>query len=729
MSYETGPLVRKLKADLAKVHDQAVIDRVIAAYQCAKDAHAGQVRKSGKDYITHPLSVAIILTQLKMDEDTIVASLLHDTLEDTKLTPDELRDQFGDTVLQLVQGVTKLGKLQFGSSEEAQAENYRKMFLAMAEDVRVIVIKLADRLHNMRTLTHLRPDKQKRIARETMEIYAPLAHRLGMGQLKWELEDLSFMYLEPEAFQSIRDMVSTKREQREAYIEMFITDVQSHLKASRIGGKVTGRPKHFYSIFHKIATGDVSIEEVYDLLGIRILTDSVNACYEVLGIIHSHYKPVAGRIKDYVAMPKSNMYQSLHTTVIGPKGKPVEVQIRTEEMHRIAEHGIAAHWRYKDGEADQDGLAKLDFGWLAQILEAHKEDKDAATFITDLKLNLFSDEVFVFSPKGDVQVLPLGATPVDFAYRIHTDVGHSFSGAKVNGRIVALDYRLQSGDQVQILTGKRPNPKLGWLEHVATRQARAKIKSWFRKQALQVNREKGREELEKHLVADGFLADDVLTPEIMSTFIEDHNMKSIEDIFPLIAYGEMAPAVVVRYLKKVLKRESSASIQDKEVLQRIERRGSKANKNVSGIRVLGEDNIAVNLAKCCNPLPGDHVVGFVTLGHGVTVHREQCWNIVRLNDRDQARVIDVEWVIPEESTRYPVDLVIECLERMGLLHDLVGRITELNANIQEVKTKMDKEGRCQIFLQLGVQSNEQLQKIKRAVEVIPDVLSVYRPRS
>ncbi|MBT5855764.1 bifunctional (p)ppGpp synthetase/guanosine-3',5'-bis(diphosphate) 3'-pyrophosphohydrolase [bacterium] len=702
------------------------IQFIRSAYEFADHWHTNQIRKSGKPYITHPLEVGIILAEQNQGRDTIAAALLHDVLEDTNAKESEILSEFGSEVTHLIKGVTKLGKVYFGTSEEAQAENYRRMFLAMAEDLRVVIIKLADRLHNMRTLKHLRPDKQQRIAKETLEIFAPLAYRLGMGSLKWELEDLSMMYLFPEEFKSIRSAVASKREERELYIKKMIKQVEILLDSSPVKGVVTGRPKHFFSIFRKIQKGD-DYSEMYDLLGIRIIVDTLANCYETLGIIHAKFTPVAGRIKDYIALPKTNMYQSLHTTVIGHEGRPVEIQIRTKEMDEVAEYGVAAHWKYKEGKKSDATTYQADFAWLRQILSAQQDDPDS--YIQTLKIDLFAAEVFVFSPAGELFVLPKGATPIDFAYRVHTEVGNSIQGAKINGHIVTLHYTLQNGDRLEIIQGKTANPKLDWLEFVKTSYAQSKIKQWFRRQDANEKKDRAKHELEKALVAAGYVAKDLANRPNIQPFLDKHQFDSLETLYLAIANGDIGVPGVIRHLDKITGKLDQPS--NAEVLQSLDYKtpAQTGKESIYGIRVLGEENIEVYLAKCCHPLPGDDVIGFVTMGFGVAVHRTCCQNISKLSEKDRHRLIDVEWEIKSSERVFPVTLEIEGYDRMGLLKDIVNRISESKTNILQASSKVFSDGRAMIRIQLELKDMDHLNHLKKIVGAVPDVTAVFRPKS
>lgn len=694
--------------------DWAVITK---AYQMAEKAHDGQKRVSGEFYIKHPIAVAIILASMKQDLSTICAGLLHDVVEDTAITDDELRTEFGDTVADLVNGVTKLGSMRFGNHEEAQTENFRKLFLAMAKDLRVVMIKLADRLHNMRTLHHLRPDKQKRIAKETMDIFAPLAHRLGLGNMKWELEDLAFMAMQPEAFAEIKTLVATKRSERESYIQCFMDKVSRAFEEANIEATVFGRPKHFYSIYKKLNDFGIEFEELYDLLGIRVLTNTEPECYHVLGVVHTLFRPVAGRIKDYIAMPKLNGYQSLHTTVIGPEGRPIEIQIRTKHMNEVAEYGVAAHWLYKEKQPSSD-----DFAWIqdmADMANAGSED-----YLSQLKLDLFEDEVFVFTPDGSIKALPVGSTPIDFAYKVHTEVGHRCVGAKVNGVIVPLSHVLQSGDQVEILTKKGSHPKLAWLQITVTRQAKANIKSWFKKQEFEEQREKGFDVLKHALSEHGYVEEDILKERVFSDFFDKHTLKGFDELAVQLSYGEISIRNIMRYLSEKLhedKRPSVDEIVESPDLMALEAKGS-------GIAVMGDPSIEVRMAKCCRPLPGDEIVGFVTIGYGITVHRAGCHNVVKIDEKDRARLVDVAWLSETVAQGYPIELMVETVDSDGKLNEIVSTLLELDVQLVSVKSFVSKQDGLSILMQVRLKSLGQFEKVRAKLLGVPDIFSVYRPR-
>lgn len=702
------------------------ISFVKKAYDFSAKAHHTQKRKSQEPYITHPVEVAKILAKLQQDPDTLAAALLHDTVEDTETTLDALKKTFNTEIAQLVEGVTKLGHLEFSSKEEAQAENFRKMFIAMANDLRVIIIKLADRLHNMRTLQYLSKEKQMRISQETREIFSPLAHRLGMWSLKWELEDLAFYYLQYDKFQEIKQLISTTREAREQYVNQFITILQTHLETAGIMAVVRGRPKHFYSIYTKLEKQQIPFDELYDTLGIRVIVDSIKTCYAVLGILHAEFKPISGRIKDYIAMPKSNGYQSLHTTVIGPEGKPVEIQIRTQEMHQTAEIGIAAHWSYKEGHKQQPSDSQ--FAWIRDMLETHPDSESASVFLQDVKTDLFGDEVFVFTPNGDVYPLPRGATPIDFAYRIHSEIGHKCIGAKVNNHIVPLHYQLKNGDRVEILTSKTPNPNLAWLQTVRTSQAKNKIKQWFRKQHAVDNTQKGKAIIEKALLIEGYSPKDVLTEPQLHLIEDRYNFKTFDELYVHIGQGDISAVEIVHLFDKHLKPKKIPDSPIELLKTPVPIHASAASG--SRVKVLGERNVLVRMARCCNPLPGDLIIGYITLGSGVSVHRANCIHVQKLSEKDRARVIEVEWIMDDDSaTRtHRVTLNIEALDRIGLMNDIVAAITATKTSIKDftVKSKEHQNGVAGIRINLQIRNTQHLAVVKAAVKKVPDVYRISR---
>jgi len=690
------------------------IATVQTAYQFAKKAHEHQRRKSNEPYIVHPLEVAYILADLEQDAPTLCAGLLHDTLEDCEVKPDDIERVFGKEVLRLVEGVTKLGKIHFESHEEEQAENVRKMFLAMAQDIRVVIIKLADRLHNMRTLKHLPKDKQRLISRETREIFSPLAHRLGMWSLKWELEDYAFYHLQPDDFQTIKQLVATRRDQREHYVTHLIDQLNAVLSPSGIRFTLFGRPKHFYSIYKKLTSQNLTYDELYDTLGIRVLVQTIRECYEALGVIHAEFKPLAGRFKDYIAMPKSNWYQSLHTTVMGPEGKPVEIQIRTHDMHQVAEYGIAAHWRYKEGGPAHE--VDADFAWIRQLVDHDKESAKPSDFLQNLKLDLVIDEVFVFTPKGDIQVLPKGATPLDFAYKIHTEIGHRYIGAKINSQIATLSTPLQNGDRVDILTAKHPQPKIDWLSVVVTRQAKTKIKQWFKKAHHQEAIRMGKEKIEKSLLLMGLVAKEVLTKPVIDDLLATFHVSRLDALYLGITHGDISIKAVDAHMARYLPTPSPRPSR------------TTPTRPQAQLSVLGERNVLTDVANCCHPIPGDRVIGFISRGRGVVVHREDCTAIASLSTADRLRIVPVEWSIPTANTgAFKAVMMIQAFDRIGILEDIVHAISYSKTNIHAIKTKtIRKGGHMQAVVHLHVEDIAHLNRVKGDLDRVSDVLSVQR---
>src|SRR5690554_4585169 len=661
-------------------------DQIRKVYDFAKRAHAGQRRDSGDDYITHPLEVANILVDMGLDLTSIIAALLHDVVEDTKVNLVEIRERFGEEVATLVDGLTKLSKISFQSRQEHQVENLRKMFLAMAQDIRVILIKLADRMHNMRTLRHLPVERQKKIARETLEIYAPLTHRLGMYKLKWELEDLAFRFLEPEKYYELVRKVDMKRPEREAYIEEVKKALGEELLAHQLHASIQGRPKHFYSIYQKMSKQDKPFEEIYDLMALRIMVESIQDCYEVLGVVHTLWKPVPGRFKDYIAMPKSNMYQSLHTTVVGSNGEPLEIQIRTRKMHQIAEYGIAAHWQYKEGKAgDQTLLDKI--AWLRHLLEWQKEPKDVDEYLENLRVDLFEDEVFVFTPKGDVKNLPAGATPVDFAYSIHTHIGHRCVGAKVNGRLLPLSYQLKNGDIVQILAAKQGSgPSSDWLQYVVTSKARNRIRQWMREQRRDEYIFLAKEQLEKEIKKLRLDPQTYIKAELMQEIAEKFGFNSGDDLLVAVGDGKITPKVVVsKLVGEKEKEDEKPGFQDGLPSPVQERKEDRHTRRQSGVRVKGVDDLLVRFSRCCNPVPGDEIIGFITRGKGVTIHRIGCPNL----PQETERYIKVEWE-QIKAGLYPISIKIEATDRMNLLAEITNLLAERKINVSAAKVKTNK---------------------------------------
>jgi GTP pyrophosphokinase len=680
-------------------------------YDVADRAHEGQHRASGESYIAHPLAVADVLADLEMDRPTIAAALLHDVVEDTAISNEQVAAEFGNEIAALVDGVTKLTRIPYQSKEDAQVENLRKMFLAMAKDIRVIIIKLADRLHNMRTLSSLPAAKQQSIARETIEIYAPIAHRLGIWRMKWDLEDLALRYLEPDAYRDIAERVAKKRVEREEAVAHVITDLKSEFEKVGIKADTTGRPKHFYSIHKKMLKGR-DFSTIYDLTAVRVIVDNVKDCYGALGVVHAMWKPLPGRFKDYIAMPKPNMYQSLHTTVVGPGGDPLEVQIRTWEMHRTSEYGIAAHWRYKEGAQKDEKLT-----WLRSLLEWQNDMRDSRTFMESLKVDLFDSQVFIFSPKGDVFSLPATATPLDFAYQVHTDVGHHCVGAKVNGKIVPLDSHIKNGDIVEVLTNKSSRPSLDWLSIVKTSGAKHKIKQWFRKEKKEENTLRGQEAVEAELARAG-LRLDAARGDAIEKVAHKLNYLNPTDLFAAVGFGDVTANNVVQRLREESKADNVVAIPlpRPSTTRRVAR-------NASGIRIAGVDDVLVRLSKCCSPVPGDPIMGFVTIGRGVSVHRADCPNTAYMNAAPE-RILEAEW-LDQSSLTHAVDIEIEAGDRSGLLQDVLGVAAGLKTGISSVKagTKRDM---ALISLTVQISNIEHLHTLLRKLGAIKDVRNVWR---
>ena len=703
------------------------------AYDVAAKAHANQRRKSGEPYIIHPLGVATILAELQMDETTLAAAFLHDVVEDTETTLDQLKEMFGVKVADLVDGVTKLGKIEYISKEDQQIENYRKMFLAMAKDIRVIMIKLADRLHNMRTMKYMPVHKQQSISRETMEVYAPLAHRLGIYTIKWELEDLAFRYMEPEIYYDLVEQVKVKRREREAMIHEAMAEIKEHLDEQHIKCEIQGRPKNFYSIYKKMQRDHKELSEIYDLLAIRVLVDTVADCYGTLGVVHSLWRPIPGRVKDYIAVPKSNMYQSLHTTVLYHNGQPLEIQIRTFEMHRISEFGIAAHWRYKErggksnmpSGGDKDFEAKL--SWLRQLLEWHKDMSDSRDFVNTVKMDVFADEVFVFTPRGDVIDLPVGSVPIDFAYRIHTDVGNRCVGAKVNGRIVPLDYKLSNGDIVEVITSKQATgPSRDWMNIVGSSDTRNKIRSWFKKERREENIAKGREMLQKETKRLGYDIKVLLKADKLKTVAASFRLDGEEALYASVGYGGVTLNGVMSKLVELYKKEQKLTVTKdlSQLLAELKPRRSKA-KASHGILVKGEEGIMVKLARCCNPIPGDPVIGYITRGSGISVHRTDCPNVLSNNPDEQRRLIEVSWDITTDAV-YKVNIVINASDRPGMMADIMQVTSEAKLNINALNCRTDKHKNAFITMGLDISNLEQLDNIMNKIKRMKGVYSVER---
>ena len=698
--------------------DKELITR---AYDLAEKMHEGQFRSSGEPYFIHPVAVANILADLNMDDETIVAGLLHDVLEDTEVTEEELTEIFGEEITLLVEGVTKLNKIYYKSKQENQAENLRKMVLAMSKDIRVIIVKLADRLHNMRTLEYMERTKQIEKATETLEIYAPLAHRLGISTVKWELEDLSLRYLEPKIYYDLVEKVKLKRRERESFIQDIISVLNLAMEELGIKGEISGRPKSIYSIYRKMYQQGKAFEEIFDLSAVRVITDSVKSCYGVLGAVHTLWKPIPGRFKDYIAMPKPNLYQSLHTTVIGPRGEIFEVQIRTYEMHRTAEYGIAAHWKYKEGTSGKKSSLDEKLAWIRELMEWQKDMSDSREFINSFKENFTSDEVFVFSPKGDVIELREGSTPIDFAYRVHSAVGNKCVGAKVDGRIVPLTYKLKTGNIVEILTSTTSSgPSMDWLKIVQTSQARQKIKQYFKKKERDSNIVKGRDVLEKEVRKQGYTFNEILKEDWLNNVMERMKFNSLDDMYASIGFGTTPLTQIMPKLKE-LHKEYYKTDEIEEEKHDIELKNIPESSE-HGIVLKGVDNIQIKIAKCCNPVPGDDIVGYITRGRGVSVHRKDCSNIANI---DPNRLIDVYWDADDEST-YNVEIQIIAFDRFGYLANLTSKISELGTDTKGMNVIKNKDKTYTINIIVEVSHTQQVKDILQALRSIKGTLDVYR---
>ena len=731
---EAQTLFDQLLANMKKngtLRDEA---RVEAAFSLAVSAHGGQLRRSGEPYINHPMHVAVLLSELGMDEDTVIAGILHDVAEDTATTLDDIQEKFGPDVAEMVDGVTKLTRLTWaGGKVEQQAENLRKMFIAMAKDIRVIIIKLADRTHNMRTLQYMSPEKQKEKARETMDIYAPLASRLGISKLKVELDNMSLKYLEPEAYNRLVTEINQKKLSREGFIDSIVAQLSERLKAAGIEADTYGRVKHYFSIYKKMKTQNKSLDEIYDLFAVRVIVNTVPDCYAALGIVHEIYTPLPGRFKDYVAMPKPNHYQSIHTTVIAKNGLPFEVQIRTHEMHHTAEYGIAAHWKYKEG--GKEGLTKEEekMSWLRQILEWQNELSDDSEFLNSLKndLNLLTDDVYVFTPTGDVKVLPKGSTPIDFAYMVHSAVGNCMVGARVNERLVPINYQLNTGDRVEIITSQNTKgPSRDWLNMVASAQARNKINQWFRSQNKEDNIEKGRDLLERYCRTKNVELADLLKPEYLEKVIQKYGFQEWNAVLAAIGHGGLKEGQVVNKLLEIKKKQEKRIITDEEVLEAIaDNKRAAVKKSNNGIIVEGIDDVAVHFARCCNPIPGDEIVGFITRGRGVTIHRTDCLNIINLPELDRGRLISVEWAPAEEGKqkeRYTAEIALYAKDRIGITADVSRTLAEQDILILTLRTFGNKQGISSFFITFETEGVEEINKVIQKLYQINGVFDIQR---
>ncbi len=736
---EPVKLYDSLIQSVLKYHPSTDISMIEKAYRIADEAHKNQVRKSGEAYIIHPLCVAIILAELELDKETIVAGLLHDVVEDTVMTEEEIAQEFGDEVALLVDGVTKLGQLSYDADKvEVQAENLRKMFLAMAKDIRVILIKLADRLHNMRTLKYMRAEKQKEKARETMDIYAPIAQRLGISKIKIELDDLSLKYLESDAYYDLVEKIALRKSLRDEYVQGLVEEVKSHIEKAGIKAEISGRAKHFFSIYKKMVNQDKTLDQIYDLFAIRIIVDSVKDCYAALGVIHEMYKPIPGRFKDYIAMPKPNMYQSLHTTLIGPTGQPFEIQIRTSEMHRTAEYGIAAHWKYKEGNTGMSVANQEEekLSWLRQILEWQRDMSDNKEFMSLLKsdLDLFSDTVFCFTPSGDVKNLPNGSTPIDFAYSIHSAVGNKMVGAKVNGKLVTIDYKIKNGDRVEVITSQNSKgPSRDWLNIVKSTQAKNKINQWFRSELKEENIIRGKDLVHQYCKSKGINLSDINKPEYQNKILNKYGFHDWNSALATVGHGGLKESQIVNRMYEEYKKDHVTAMTDQDILSVVAENGLKEKsvpvKSKSGIIVKGLYDVAVHFSKCCSPVPGDEIIGFVTRGRGVSIHRTDCVNIIHLSDMERVRLIDAEWqqgVLEGSNGLYLAGIKIYGNNRTGLLVDISRIFTERSIDINSIHSTTSKQGIATIEISFNTKGREELSSLIEKVRQVESVIDIER---
>lgn len=734
-------LFQELLERIGQYHPTKDFEMLERAYQLALDAHKEQVRKSGEPYVIHPLKVAYILAELELDMESIIAGILHDVIEDTPYDYNDISSMFSEEIAALVDGVTKLGKLSYSTKEEIQAENYRKMFLAMAKDIRVILIKLADRLHNMRTLNYMTPEKQREKAQETLDIYAPLAHRLGISKIRTEMEDLCFKYLNPEAYFDLAGKIEKKRIEREAFVQNIVDEVKEKMNEAGIEGKIEGRSKHFFSIYKKMVNQNKTLDQIYDLFAVRAIVETVKDCYAVLGIVHTMYTPMLGRFKDYIAMPKQNMYQSLHNTLIGPGGQPFEIQIRTLDMHRTSEYGIAAHWKYKEGNtggaSNEKEEAKL--AWLRQILEWQKDMSDNKEYLDTIKLdlNVFTSQVYAFTPQGKVIQLPKDSTPVDFAYMIHSAVGNKMVGARVNNRMVTIDYKIQNGDIVEIMTSQNSRgPSRDWLSVVKSTQARTKIKQWFKKEEKEENISRGKELVLNDMKKKGFTAQDLLRPEWMEIVIEKYDFKDWDAVMAAVGYGGLKEGQLVNRLKDEYLKEKRKTQTAEEILQDFEKTVDKKpepkkKKSKSGIVVEGVGDVAVRFSKCCSPVPGDEIIGFVTRGRGVTIHRTDCVNVMNLSDDERGRLINAEWDFQAThgaaaTTAYLAEIRVIANDRVGLLFEVSRQLADEDIAVKGFNIRTTKDMTAIFNITIEIKTKDQLERITRRIKSVKDVIDIER---
>ena len=724
-------LIDKIKRYHPSAGDLSAIDK---AYNFAKKSHGDQKRKSGEPYIIHPIHTALILADLELDKESIMAGLLHDVMEDTKVTREQMISEFGEEVTDLVDGVTKLTKLDYDADKvEKQAENLRKMFLSMAKDIRVILIKLADRLHNMRTLQYMTPEKQKEKSKETMEIYAPIADRLGISKIKIELDDLALRYLEPEKYKDLVDGVHLRLEHREEFMSQLIAEVAGYIEKAGIKATIDGRVKHYFSIYKKMVNQHKTLDQIYDVFAIRIIVDTVMECYGALGVIHEKYTPVPGRFKDYIAMPKQNMYQSLHTTLIGPNGQPFEIQIRTMEMHKTAEYGIAAHWKYKENITGEGDNEEQKISWLRQILEWQRDLSDNHEFLNLLKddLNMFSENVYCFTPNGDLKSLPNGSTPIDFAYSIHSAVGNKMVGARVNGKMVNIDYKIQNGDQVEVVTSNNSNgPSMDWLKIVKSTQAKNKINQWFKLQNKEENIIKGKELIDKYCKSKGIVLQDILKPEYMEKVRLKYSYKDWNSLVASVGHGGLKEGQIVNKLVEEYNKTHRKEITDQDVLNSTigEKAENKTHTSKSGIIVEGMDDVAVRFSKCCSPVPGDEIIGFVTRGRGVSIHRTDCINIINLPDFERGRLIEASWAADEgkQDGKYMTEIVIYAHNRVGILTDLSKIFTEKNIDVNSINSRTSKSEIATISMSFAIQGTEELNSLISRIRQIDSIIDIER---
>ena len=728
-----------LIARIRKYHPSTDVSLIEKAYQLAVKAHGNQCRKSGEPYIVHPLWVAIILADLEMDKETIAAGMLHDVVEDTEVTEEEIRKEFGGEVALLVDGVTKLGRLSYSSDKlEVQAENLRKMFLAMAKDIRVIIIKLADRLHNMRTLQFMTPVKQKEKAKETMDIYAPIAQRLGISKIKTELDDLALKYSQPEVFYDLVKQINARKTEREEFVEQIVEEVSTHMKNANIHADVNGRVKHFFSIYKKMVNQDKTVDQIFDLFAVRIIVDSVKDCYAALGVIHEMYTPIPGRFKDYIAMPKPNMYQSLHTTLMSSVGQPFEIQIRTQEMHKTAEYGIAAHWKYKesnDGKKSVEAQEEEKLSWLRQILEWQRDMSDNREFLNLIKgdLDLFAEDVYCFTPQGDVKNLPNGSTPIDFAYAIHSAVGNKMVGARVNGKLVNIDYKIQNGDRIEILTSQNSKgPSRDWLNIVKSTQAKNKINQWFKKEFKESNIIRGKDMIATYCKAKSINLSNIIQPKYQEIVQKKYGFKDWDSVLAAIGHGGLKEGQVVNRLAEEYGKDHKQALTDEVVLERVaEAAKNKVHiaKSKSGIVVKGIDDMAVRFSRCCNPVPGDEIVGFVTRGRGLSIHRTDCINMIHLSEAERARLIPAEWeteVTEKSGGQYLAEIKMYANDQQGLLMEISRIFTEENVDVKSMNVRTSKKGTATIEMGFIVHGREELERIAKKLQQLPGILDIER---